>query len=495
MVSTESDAVIHDEACPLLPHVHTEAQTTISSSTPLRKSQIMALCVARLVDPIAFTQLFPYVNDYMSYLRLTDDPSLIGFYSGLESAFGVAQLCAIYPCAKLSDVVGRRPVLLVSVLGTGIMSLVFGLSKSLAVILAVRCLGGLFAGNTAVVQSMLGESMDSTNQATVVPIFGLMWPLGSIIGPLIGGFFSQGAFKFPNLFGYGIFQENPYFLPCLISATISFIGVVLGYVFLEETLPSKQKRNNEQLRPSNAHEETYSKPGVPAAGKGCMRVQDLMALPAIHSLVTSAFALNFLYISFQVVFVLFCYSPVQSGGLAFSAEEIGYALTIGGAILIGIQLFITPYLLRTFDCATLYAFCMSMWPLAYFCLPFLNVIARLGLTEGGELSTSACAMLWTGIIIVLAISRVGILGYSVSTILVKEHSPNPASLSQVNGIVQFSMSLGSSLAPFMISSLFTTLIRNRILGGYLWAIIMVVVSTIISVNSRKILVHAKKCAT
>lgn len=51
--------------------------------TPLPKAQLVTLCSVRLIDPIAFTQIFPYVNEMMDRLHLTNDPSKIGFYSGL----------------------------------------------------------------------------------------------------------------------------------------------------------------------------------------------------------------------------------------------------------------------------------------------------------------------------------------------------------------------------------------------------------------------------
>lgn len=54
-----------------------------SRVTPLPKVQLITLCAVRLVDPIAFTQIFPYVNEMMERLHLTNDPSKIGFYSGL----------------------------------------------------------------------------------------------------------------------------------------------------------------------------------------------------------------------------------------------------------------------------------------------------------------------------------------------------------------------------------------------------------------------------
>lgn len=52
-----------------------------------------------------------------------------------------------------------------------------------------------------------------------------------------------------------------------------------------------------------------------------MSVRDLMALPAIWALVTSGFALSLIGTAFDVVFVLFCYSSIESGGLSFSVRN------------------------------------------------------------------------------------------------------------------------------------------------------------------------------
>jgi len=166
---------------------------------PLPKAQLICLCVIRLVDPIAFTQIFPYINEMMAHLHLTDDPLRVGFYSGLaESAFSVSSLFSIYQWARLSDVIGRRPVIFIGIIGVSLATLLFGLQRSLSGILLVRCIGGFFSGNTAVIYSVLGEITDSTNQAIALPIFALAWPVGSVIGPLIGGTFSNPANTFPN---------------------------------------------------------------------------------------------------------------------------------------------------------------------------------------------------------------------------------------------------------------------------------------------------------
>jgi len=56
---------------------------TLQKQTPLPRVQLGILCLLRVLDPMCFTQIFPYINQFMSDLRVTDNPSQIGFYSGI----------------------------------------------------------------------------------------------------------------------------------------------------------------------------------------------------------------------------------------------------------------------------------------------------------------------------------------------------------------------------------------------------------------------------
>lgn len=58
-------------------------QTEEPAYTPLPKVQLGILCYLRLLDPLNFSQIFPYINEYLAILQVTDDPSRVGFYSGL----------------------------------------------------------------------------------------------------------------------------------------------------------------------------------------------------------------------------------------------------------------------------------------------------------------------------------------------------------------------------------------------------------------------------
>jgi hypothetical protein len=93
--------------------------------------------------------------------------------------------------------------------------------------------------------------------------------------------------------------------------------------------------------------------------------------------------------------------------------QIGYALAISGCTSAAFQLFLMPTLLRNFDVAKLYKFCMNIWPFTFIALPLLNMIARFGVDgNNGLVDTQITAVLWVGITITVALGRFGCLCYS-----------------------------------------------------------------------------------
>ncbi|KLO14164.1 MFS general substrate transporter [Schizopora paradoxa] len=447
-----------------------------STATPLPKGQLATLCALRLADPIAFTQIFPYVNEMMENFGVATNPSQTGFYSGLvESVFAFSQLISIYQWANVSDRIGRRPVVLIGTIGIAFTTILFGFSRTLATVLFSRALAGLFSGNVAVMHSVLGELTDSTNQAIAYPLYGLCWPLGVIVGPLIGGTFSNAAQKYPELFGNALFETFPYLLPCLVVASFIAISVVVGFFCLSETLPPKARPSlprdySISYGLSEHNDHLLSPEPTPNAGS-------LWSLPILRAVCISGFALSFVGTAFDVVFVLFCYSPIATGGLSFSVSQIGYALAVAGISSAALQLLFMPILLRHFNCSRLYKFCMSIWPLTFVLLPILNGIAKLGYDEDHNFMDSDTAVaVWIGIGIVLALSRIACLAFSLNLILVKEHAPGPSSLGTANGLSQFAQCLARAIAPAFVSSLFATSVDYKICGGHFWMVLMLFIS-------------------
>lgn len=248
--------------------------------------------------------------------------------------------------------------------GAGLSTILFGTSSTFTAVLAFRALAGLCAGNPPVMHAMVGELSDESNQATILPLYGLTWPVGVIIGPMIGGTLEHAATKYPKVFKYTFLEENPYFLPCLVSGLFACITAIVGVFLLEEvrgplklfivggchtlqTLPSKRctKRdssrhssnssidtlNSTSMRDNETDAHTKSKP---------FSTRDLLFDPVIKSLCMSAFALSYVSLSifgvmitnsmaafrflsagFDVLFVLYCFTPVEDGGLSLPVSK------------------------------------------------------------------------------------------------------------------------------------------------------------------------------
>ncbi|KAG8919917.1 hypothetical protein FRC01_001039, partial [Tulasnella sp. 417] len=311
--------------------------------TPLPVFQLAVLCMVRLAEPIAYTQIFPYVNSMVEDLHVTDNPAEVGFYSGLvDSLFAVAQLFTIFQWGRLSDRIGRRPVIMYGLLGVACASLCFGLSKSFYQMLISRAMAGALSGNAAVVSSIIGEITDKTNQAQAFPLAGAFWYIGQILGPLIGGMLSHPAERYPGIFGnYDFLKDRPYFLPSFISSLFTCFSIIIAYFFLEETLPSKvlETKLKAAAKAELVRSRSTCSYGTLTPSKTPARPRDLsgdtppscVETPAtkapgpstlsllldqrVRNVLIAGFLLTFVCLCWETTFILWAYTPMSLGGL------------------------------------------------------------------------------------------------------------------------------------------------------------------------------------
>ncbi|KAG9091891.1 hypothetical protein FS749_016163 [Ceratobasidium sp. UAMH 11750] len=336
-----------NEEAPLLCPNDVERSTPVEPPmTPVPKAQLLALCLARLAEPIAYTQIFPYINQMIEDLGIADSPAQVGFYSGVvDSIFSFAQLFTIYAFGKMSDRVGRKPVILFGLSGVALSTTNFGLSNTFIWMMMARTIAGIFSGNVAVVHSVLGEITDDTNSRIAFPLYGLCWPIGAIIGPLVGGSLSHPIPRFSHILPkrtHGFLLDYPYALPCIVSSVVTLLTIFIAAFSLQESLPAKRKQFAEKraesptrpsakrlygstLRPTppsnlpplaaNANISTHvrcvgdtTEVQIVSPPKNDFSISDLLANKAIRTLCASSFFLSFIAMGYDVVFVLFAYS-------------------------------------------------------------------------------------------------------------------------------------------------------------------------------------------
>ncbi|QDS67913.1 hypothetical protein FKW77_008472 [Venturia effusa] len=219
-----------------------------TTAFPVRPLFILALC--RICEPIAFTSIFPYIFYMVKSFGITSERE-IAVYTGLvTSIFAIAEFSASIFWGWLSDRVGRKPILLTGLAGTGISMLMFGFASNLPMALFARALGGFLNGNIGVILTTVGEVVTvEAHQSRAFSIIPFVWCLGSIIGAGLGGVLSDPVKSYPDFFDpNGLFAKYPYLLPNLVCTAIVVLGLTIGLLFLEETHEEKRGRIDPGLK-------------------------------------------------------------------------------------------------------------------------------------------------------------------------------------------------------------------------------------------------------
>ncbi|KAF4494168.1 tetracycline resistance TCR1 [Fusarium agapanthi] len=214
---------------------------------PFPAKQMFVLACCRICEPIAFMSIFPYIYYMIQDFNITDDSNKISVYAGMvTSAFTLAEFSTGVLWGRLSDKIGRKPVLLFGLLGTALSVVVFGFAPSLPVALFARALGGLLNGNIGVLQTTVAELVTvKEHQPRAYTIMPMVWCIGSIVGPMIGGALARPCISYPEIFARGtIWDRYPYLLPNLFSAATVFFGVIIGLLFLDETHAEKKSQRD-----------------------------------------------------------------------------------------------------------------------------------------------------------------------------------------------------------------------------------------------------------
>ena len=200
------------------------------TGSPLPKRQLAILAVVALSEQTALNSISPYLPQMASTFPEVD-PGQVGLYVGtIASSFALAQFATNFLWGLLSDRIGRKPVVLVGTLLTAACFVAFGFCRTLWQAILVQVLMGLVNGNQGVVSTCLGEITDRSNQSRAFIYLPVIYGLGSITGPLLGGILT------PNRAQPSNDQPYPYIKPNIVSAAILTIDLILTMIFLEESL-------------------------------------------------------------------------------------------------------------------------------------------------------------------------------------------------------------------------------------------------------------------
>ena len=131
---------------------------------PMPYLQVLLLCYASLAEPVAYFAIFPFINEMIA--RNGNLPATeVGPWSGLiESLFSIVQMVLMIFYGRMSDRIGRKPVLVFSLMGISGATALFGMGRNLWQMVVLRCLAGVFAWSVVTVRTMLSENTSKGTQ-------------------------------------------------------------------------------------------------------------------------------------------------------------------------------------------------------------------------------------------------------------------------------------------------------------------------------------------
>ncbi|MEE4107909.1 MAG: MFS transporter, partial [Halieaceae bacterium] len=204
-------------------HSRAPPVATMNTAPAARRRASLLLFAVVLLDMIGFGIVIPIL------------PFITPRLGGSE--FDIALIIATYAIfaavvsplwGRLSDRLGRKPVLMLCTAGAACAYLLLAVADELWMIYAARALAGIMAGNFPVASAMMADLTSSADRARGMGLIGAAFGLGLVLGPVLGGLLAG--------------PDGSFLWPCLLAAVMSFAAVSAAWLFLPE---SRQPRGSE----------------------------------------------------------------------------------------------------------------------------------------------------------------------------------------------------------------------------------------------------------
>lgn len=216
--------------------------------TPLPKLQMVAVCATLLTEAVCTTMLLPFVGLFISFLRGVSAESA-GYASGmLVGLFMLGQVVSGKYWGWISDCYGRKFPLCCGLISAAFIMLLFGMSPNFFFCCVMRFIHGILNGNILIAKIIISDITDETNKPVGFAMVGLLWSVGGVIGPAVGGFLYDPLvnpkLKFLHVQEGSFLARNPAFLP---SAFV-FIYTVAAFFVVLLVVPETNKNRTKSLR-------------------------------------------------------------------------------------------------------------------------------------------------------------------------------------------------------------------------------------------------------
>ncbi len=272
----------------------------------MRKSPLFPIFLIVLVDILGYTIILPLLPFYTE--RLGASPFVVGL---LISTYAVCQLVSGPIIGSMSDRAGRRPLLIVSQVGTLIGFLILSQATALWLIFLSRIIDGCTAGNLSLAQAYIADVTEPHKRAQSFGVIGIAFGLGFLVGPAISGF----------LAGFG------YAYPIYAAAALSATSILCTWALLPQAIPGESGGSAGETGPGGKRLGLLEWSGY----------LEFFRRPGLRDLLLEFFLFALCFSSFTSGFALFAERRFTWEGQAFGAKQVGYVFAYVGFLGVILQ--------------------------------------------------------------------------------------------------------------------------------------------------------------
>lgn len=280
---------------------------------PLRFWIVAAIA---FINAVSFTILIPILYPYAKQFGLSD------FHASLLiTGFAISQFLATPILGRFSDFWGRKPLLVLSLLGTVAANLLASFTSIVSLLFFARILDGLTGGNNSIITAIVSDTTTPQDRPKAFGLLDAAFRLGFMTGPAIS-YFAQILPTFPGV--------TPLGMSFFVAAVIAAIATALTWIFLPETLSQQQK--------------------VRLSWKmfGFGKILTSVRRPIMGRIFLLTFFSGFTFTIFA-----FALQPFFLNVLDRTAKELAILFTLVGVVGVITQVFATEPITRRFNLATI----------------------------------------------------------------------------------------------------------------------------------------------
>lgn len=263
----------------------------------------------------------------------------------LSAAYALMQFLFSPILGRLSDRLGRKPILVLSALGTAGSFFLFGWANSVWLLFLSRILNGVFGSSMAVAQAYMADVTGKEERTQGMGLLGAALGLGLIFGPTMSGFLGS--------FGFGV--------PAYGAAALSFLNAFLAFFLLKESL-GKESRSKKKIFVSSVH---------------IKQLAEVLKHPLMGSILLTYFLATFALAAVQNIAILFAEERFH-----LTLNESGYFFAFLGVVLVLTQGFLVGRLVKKLGEANVTIWGLILIMIGYIAAPLIEYIGFMVFAAG-----------------------------------------------------------------------------------------------------------------